>query len=302
MRVVDRTTIAAALTWSDAVTAARRAFLALGADEVVQPAQFELLPTSGGEVHIKGAYLSGSPVLTFKVATGGFPGAAANGCTIVLDAATGAPRWILADEGMLTDMRTAAAGALATMSLARPDARRLLVLGTGGQAVAQIHAHRAALPNLAVRLWGRRADRAAAVAASVGAEAVTDLQAAVADSDIIVTATSSRRALVEAAWVRPGTHLSAVGSDTPGKQELAADLLSRAQPLVCDDLELASRAGELQHADDDIRARAVTLSDVLAGRRPGRTSDAQISVADLCGLGVQDAAIAELVIARLPAR
>ena len=137
------------------------------------------------------------------------------------------------------------------------------------------------------------------MAGDVGAEPVDDLAAAVAASDIIVTATSSRTPLLASAWVRPGTHVTAVGSDTPGKQELAADLLHRADVVVCDDRELAIHAGELQHARVDVRERVITLGDVLTGRRPGRTSDRQISVADLCGLGAQDAAIAELVVARL---
>jgi ornithine cyclodeaminase len=299
MQVVDRATVAASVSWSDALDAARRAFRALADGAVDQPDQFEMRPDRGGELHIKGAYLRGSAVLCFKVATGGFPGAAPTGFTVVLDAATGEPRWLLADDGILTEMRTAAAGAVASAALARSDARRLLVVGSGGQARAQIHAHRETLPHLQVAVWGRDRARTVTLAADVGAEPADDLAAAVAASDIVVTATSSRRPLIHAAWVRPGTHLTAVGSDTTGKQELAADLLARAEVVVCDDVGLAAHAGELQHGDRDVRDRAVTLGEVLTDRRPGRTADEQITVADLCGLGAQDAAIAELVVARL---
>jgi len=299
VRIVDLPTVEACLSWSDARAAAGHAFCALADGIVDQPGQLEMRPDSGGELHIKGAYLHGSSVLCFKVATGGFPGAAPTGFTIVLDAATGAPRWLLADDGLLTETRTAAAGALASATLARPDAHRLLVVGTGSQARAQIHAHRDALPHLKVAVWGRDRARTAILAAAVGAELASDLATAVATSDIVVTATSSRTRLIDAGWVRPGTHLTAVGSDTAGKQELGAALLARAEVVVCDDVDLASHAGELQRADADVRARAITLGDVLTDRRPGRTSNDQISVADLCGLGVQDATIAEMVVARL---
>jgi ornithine cyclodeaminase len=299
MQVVDRATVTASVSWSDALDAARRAFRALAEGDVDQPAQFEMRPDRGGELHIKGAYLRGSTVLCFKAATGGFPGADPTGFTVVLDAATGQPRWLLADDGLLTETRTAAAGALASQTLARRDARRLLVVGSGGQARAQIHAHREALPHLKVSVWGRDPTRTAALAHDVSVEHVDDLAAAVAASDIVVTATSSRTPLIQVEWVRPGMHLTAVGSDTAGKQELAADLLALAEVVVCDDLALASHAGELQHADRSVRDRAVTLGEVLTARRPGRTTSEQITVADLCGVGAQDAAIAELVVSRL---
>jgi ornithine cyclodeaminase len=299
MQVVDRATVAASVSCSDALDAARRAFHAVADGEVDQPDQFEMRPRGGGEVHIKGAHLRGSTVLCFKVATGDFPGAGPTGFTVVLDAGTGAARWLLADDGLLTQMRTAAAGALATMTLARPDARRLLIVGSGDQARAQIHAHRAALPQLRVAVWGRDHAKTAALATDVGAEPVDNLADAVAATDIVVTATGSRTPLIQAKWVRPGTHVTAIGSDTAGKQELAADLLALAEVVVCDDLSVASYAGELQHADRSVRARAVTLGEVLTDRRPGRTTDEQITVADLCGLGAQDAVIAEVVVARL---
>jgi ornithine cyclodeaminase len=299
VQIVDRPAVEACMSWGDALAAAWQAFCALADGVVDQPAQLEMRPDGGGELHIKGAYLQGSSALCFKVATGGFPGAAPTGFTVVLDAATGAPRWLLDDGGLLTEVRTAAAGALASATLARPDARRLLVVGTGGQARAQVHAHREALPHLDVAVWGRDRAKAAAMAADVGAELAGDLAAAVSASDIVVTATSSRMPLIDVASVRPGTHLTAVGSDTAGKQELAAALLARAEVVVCDDVSLAAHAGELQHAGTDVRDRAVTLGDVLTERVLGRTSDEQISVADLCGLGIQDATIAERVAARL---
>ncbi|MBI4941247.1 MAG: ornithine cyclodeaminase family protein [Actinobacteria bacterium] len=301
MQIVDLAAVRSVLTWDDALDAARHAFRTLSDGGVDQPGQLEMRPAGGGELHVKGAYLRGSAVMCFKVATGGFPGAGPDGFSVVLDAATGQARWLLADGGWLTDTRTAAAGAVASVTLARPDARRLLVVGTGGQAQAQVHAHRAAMPGVEVAVWGRDPARSAALAHAVGAAVVDDLEVAVRTSDVVVTATSSRTPLLDADWVRPGTHVTAVGSDTPGKQELPAALVAAAEVVVCDAVDLAAHAGELQHAAPDVVARAVTLGDVLTGRSPGRTSPAQVTVADLCGLGVQDATIAEVVVQRLSA-
>ena len=249
MQVVERATVAASVSWSDALDAARRAFRALADGAVDQPDQFEMRPDRGGELHIKGAYLRGSTVLCFKVATGGFPGADPTGFTVVLDAATGQLRWLLADDGLLTETRTAAAGALAT-------ARRwrgATPAGSWWSGPAARHARRSTptsrrSPTSRSPCGGVDRARTAALADDVGAEHVDDLAAAVAASDIVVTATSSRTPLIQASWVRPGTHLTAVGSDTAGKQELAADLLARAEVVVCDDVALAAHAGELQHA------------------------------------------------------
>lgn len=221
--------------------------------------------------------------MCFKVATGGFPGASPTGFTVVLDATTGTPRWLLADGGLLTEMRTAAAGALASATLARPDAHRLLVVGTGEQARAQIHAHREALPHLAVTVWGRNRTAAAALAAELDTGLADDLGAAVADSDIVVTATSSRGPLIES--VEPGTHVTAVGSDTPGKQELDPALLRRAEVVACDALDLRRTPENCNThpASTDERSRSATYSPAAARVGPRRSRSASpTSAASAC--------------------
>jgi ornithine cyclodeaminase len=124
---------------------------------------------------------------------------------------------------------------------------------------------------------------------------------AVADADIVVTVTPARKPIVEADWLRPGVHITAVGSDFPDKQELAPDVLARADKYVADSIDQCIRSGELHHA---VAAGVMTanqvhaeLGEVLAGRKPGRDTAGEITVADLTGLGVQDAAMANLMVA-----
>lgn len=130
-----------------------------------------------------------------------------------------------------------------------------------------------------------------ALAAELGVTAQTDLERAVSAADIIVTATSSRAPLVEADWVQPGTHITALGADTVGKQELPVALLGSADLIVCDNIATALKAGELQHATPTIQARAVAWPELAAGGAPARSFGA-ITIADLCGIGAEDAAIA----------
>lgn len=119
-------------------------------------------------------------------------------------------------------------------------------------------------------------------------------QAVLASADIVVTVTSAREPVVRGSWLRPGAHVTAVGADTRGKRELDVEVLDRAGVLVCDDVTLSSHVGELQHVPQH-RPRALGLPELVAGRVPGRTGADQITVADLCGLGVEDAAMADLV-------
>jgi ornithine cyclodeaminase len=210
---------------------------------------------------------------------------------VLVDATTGAPRWLLNDRGWLTQQRTAAAGTLATTTFSRPDTTTVLIIGTGGLTAALVEAHRQVAPHLDISLWGRDGDRTRALAFEFGVTAATDLERAVSAADIIVTATSSRAPLIEADWVQPGTHITALGADTVGKQELPVALLGRADLIVCDNIATALKAGELQHAAPTVQARAIAWPELAAGGPPTRKVGA-ITIADLCGIGAEDAAIA----------
>lgn len=309
---VGLATIRSVLTRVDALTAVRRALHELADGGAVAPPGLGLR-THHGEIHIKGAAFLGSRVLVVKVATG-FPGNAPldlpvnDGFSMVFDARTGACLAVLDDGGWQTEIRTAAAGALAAQLLAREDATVAAVLGAGAQARFQIEALADVRRLDRVHVWARRQDQSRQYAVemrkrlSVEVVVARTVQEAVEVAEILVTTTSSRTPLVRAAWLKPGAHVTAMGSDFPGKQELCTDVLGRADLVVADSLRDCAESGELQHAlaagvvrHDQI----VELAEVLSGKADGRTDAQQITVADQCGLGVYDAAVAELVMSRL---
>jgi ornithine cyclodeaminase len=169
------------------------------------------------------------------------------------------------------------------------------VIGTGIQARQQVEALRCVRDPTEVRVWGRDPDHAAAAAAEVGGTMAPTVQEAVDAADVVITCTASTEPLVRADWIAPGTHVTAVGSDGVGKQELDPELLRRADVLVVDSLDQCGRLGELQHALD-VADRAVELGMVCAGKAPARTSSTQLTVCDLTGVGVQDVAAANVVL------
>jgi len=261
-----------------------------------------VLADHDGDCHIKYGHQLGDDVFVIKVATG-FPhndpalAPPNNGVSLVLSATTGQVVAVLHDEGLMTDVRTGLGGAIASRALARPDASRVLVVGTGVLAPHQINAHRALFDRpLDIAVWGRSEQRAQAVAdANSGLRVESDLAKGCAEADIIVTITAAREPIVRDEWVSPGTHITAVGADAPGKHELDAALLDRADCLVADSASQCIDHGEfsaLAHT-----SRIVELGAVLDGSAAGRTSDDQLSVADLTGIAAQDIAIAKAVLA-----
>ncbi|RDE08113.1 ornithine cyclodeaminase family protein [Pelagibacterium lacus] len=204
------------------------------------------------------------------------------------------------EAGTVNAYRTAAADAVATDALARRDASVLAVFGTGHQAgyeVAALARIRKLRDILAV---GRSEPARDAFIAGLAERGIAARAAAAEEAcraaDIIVTATTARAALFDAAWVRPGTHVSSMGSDATGKQELPAQLLSRAR-LFCDLPEQSRRIGEFQHAAPD--ASLTAIGAVLAGEAPGRRDDDEITVFDSSGLALQDLYVARALLALL---
>jgi ornithine cyclodeaminase len=219
--------------------------------------------------------------------------------TLLFDADTGRAA-ALVSANYLTGVRTGAASAIATQCLSRPDSSVLGILGTGGQALYQLQATLAVRAIRRVHAWGRSADKVAAFGREVeklGLEFVAgDRESVVRNADVLVTVTPAREALVEKAWVRPGTHINAMGADTRGKQELDPALLAEAAVFV-DEAAQAVTIGECQHAhaagllrQEDLHP----LGAVLAGTRPGRSSPEQVTVFDGTGVALQDLVVADL--------
>ena len=263
-----------------------------------------------GDVHVKSAWLPGRPIFTVKVATwflersrrGGTPGA---GVVAVFDAETGDLRALLEDEHHLSDIRTAAAGALAARALARPDSAVLGVLGTGVQAYLQVLAAADELPIREVRVWGRRASRVLHFAdvlrtrrPDLRVTPVATVQHACAGTDVLVTATASTDPLVEEAWLTSGLHITAVGADDPSKAELSPSCLRHADRIVVDSRALASSYGDLARAG--MTGENLTeIGEILAHTAPGREHEDEITICKLVGLGVQDLAAAQVTLDQL---
>lgn len=305
-RVLDWKRIAAALEEIDLVSAMERAFVAYSEGRAVVPPVGELLlDDPRGEVHIKYGYVRDEPGYVVKVASG-FPGNVArgrspnDGLMLLFDRETGAPEVVLLDGGRLTDLRTAAAGAVAAKYLAPARVERIGLLGTGVQARLQLEHLRGVTDCREVLAWGRDAARLDACLADLRALGFTAAGASspaeVGDTcDLIVTTTASETPLLES--VRPGAHVTAVGSDTPTKQELSAELVGRMDVLVVDSRSQAALRGEVARATEAGTARlvdAIELGEVIAGAT-GRTRPDQTTLTDLTGVAVQDLAIARAV-------
>jgi ornithine cyclodeaminase/alanine dehydrogenase-like protein (mu-crystallin family) len=219
----------------------------------------------------------------------------------LISAETGRVEAVLLDNGYLTDVRTALAGGIAADRLARADARIAGIVGTGLQARLQLEALRLVRPVEQVLVWGRDPAKAEALARGLEAElglpvAAVPLERVVREADVVVTTTSAREPLLMAEWLHPGLHITAMGSDAPGKQELAPEVLGRADRVVVDRRSQCERLGELRGA---LAAGTVSpdrpideLGEIVAGSKPGRRSAEEITVCDLTGTGAQDTAIA----------
>lgn len=298
---------------ADALREVRDAFAKLARGEATLPGVIGLdVRDHHGEVHVKGAYLHGSPYYSFKAASGFYDNPAKGlpvgaGMVLVFDAATGQLRALLFDGGYLTELRTGAAGALAAELLARERIGRAAIVGVGGQARYQLEALVGVRAPERVVAYGRNAARARAYAdemrdrLDVDVELAPTLREAVEGSELVVTTTPAREPIVEADWIGPGAHVTAVGSDLPEKQELDPAVIGKADKVVADHLKECLSKGEIHHAvaagtlrPDDVYGE---LGELVAGAKPGRTREDEITVVDLTGVGVQDAAVTNAVVA-----
>ncbi len=297
----------------EALREVREAFAKLARGEVILPGLITLeIPETRTEAHIKGAYLRGARFFSIKGASGSYDNPSrglpvGGGLVLVFDATTGFPSAILFDNGYLTDLRTGSAGALAADLLAKRDVSQMGIIGVGTQARYQLQALLEVRRPESVVAWGRSEAKAAAYAKEmegrhgIRVKVAKSAEDAVCKSDIVITVTPSTKPLVNADWVFPGTHITAVGSDGPDKQELAVGVLKKADKVVADRLDQCLRLGEIHHAvaagvlrKEDVYAE---LGELAAGFKPGREMEQEITVADLTGVGVQDAAVANFVVA-----
>jgi ornithine cyclodeaminase len=294
----------------DAVACVENAFRALATLPVAMPPILRLdIPEHRGEVDVKTAYVPGIDGFAIKISPGFFDNPklglpSVNGMMVLLSAKTGLVEALLLDNGYLTDIRTAAAGAVAAKHLSRPHCAVAAIFGAGVQAGLQLEALMLVRPIAEARIWARDAVKAEAVAGEmreklgIMVRAEPDAARAVAGADIIVTTTPSTEPLIKAGFVSAGQHITAMGSDAEHKNEIAPAILRMADLYVADSARQTRRLGELHHAIAAGVMAAETpvteLGQIIAGERQGRRSAGDITIADLTGTGVQDTAIATL--------
>ncbi len=298
----------------EAIACVEDAFHALATKAVAMPPILRLdIPEHRGEVDVKTAYVPGLDGFAIKISPGFFDNPkiglpSTNGLMVLLSTTTGLVQAVLFDNGYLTDVRTAAAGAVAAKHLSREDASVAAIFGAGMQAKLQLEALSLVRPIREARIWARDLTKAGNAADELAetlgfpVRAAADGRAAVDGADIIVTTTPSSTPILKAEWLQPGQHVTAMGSDAEHKNEIEPAVLIAAGLYVADSLRQTRRLGELHHA---IAAGLVAedtifpeLGEIVAGRKPGRTGPDQITVADLTGTGIQDTAIATLASAR----
>jgi ornithine cyclodeaminase/alanine dehydrogenase-like protein (mu-crystallin family) len=275
---------------------------------VVPPVGELLLEDPPGEVHIKYGYIKGGDVYVIKIASGfydnprrGLP--SGDGLMLVFDQKTGVLQAVLLDEGYLTNLRTAVAGAVVAKYLAPREVRTVGIVGAGVQGRLQLDWLRRVRRFDEAVVWGideAELDRFRRDMDRPGLRVRTTRRAeeVAAAANLIVTCTPATRPLLEAGWIRPGTHITAIGSDTAEKQELDPAILARADRLVVDSLSQSALRGEVFRAVGAGaigRDRLIELGRVIEDPGLGRSSDDEITVADLTGVAVQDIQISAAV-------
>jgi ornithine cyclodeaminase len=301
----------------DAVDCIDQAFATLAGGKVVMPPILSMaIHEYNGEVDVKTAYVPGLDSFAIKISPGFFDNPkiglpSTSGLMILFSSKTGVLEALLLDNGYLTDVRTAAAGAVAARHLSREDSTVAGIVGAGMQARLQLEALKLVRPITEARIWARDGAKAEDVADALSNHLEIDVRPAdtvkdaMAGADVIVTTTPTAEPLVMADWLEPGQHITAMGADQEHKNEIEAACLTRVDLYVADRRSQTEKLGELRSAlaasvikpDADIPE----LGDVITGKHPGRPGKDAITVADLTGTGLQDTAIATMAFQRCSA-
>ena len=307
--VVPLAEIKKALAAIDPIPLIEEGFVAYSRGEVVVPPVGELVFNDPpGDVHIKYGYIKGDDFYVIKIASGfydnpklGLP--SGDGLMLVFSRKTGVLEAILLDEGYLTNLRTAVAGAAVAKYLAPEKVTKVGIVGAGIQGRMQLDWLRRVRKFEEAVVWGVNEEELVAYRRdmeSPGLKIRTTLRAenVAAAANLIVTCTPATAPVLKAEWIRPGTHITAVGSDTAAKQELDAAILARADRVVVDSLSQSELRGEVYQAVNAGaigRDRLVELGRVIGDQKLWRASESETTVADLTGVAVQDIQISKAV-------
>ena len=307
MRFISASEVRLGLSYQVCIPIVREAMIAFSAGQTRQLLR-SVIPLDQGRMFgvMPGALGGDAPfgaklvsVFPDNVARGG---QSHQGLIVLFDAVSGRPQGLV-DAGEVTAIRTAAASAVATDALARPDSKVLAILGTGEQARTHAEALRLVRPFTEIVLWGRRREAAEALAQALSktlsarVRVADSVEAAVADADVVCTVSGAREPILMGRWLAPGTHVNLVGSSVAGPSEVDHDLVVRAR-FIAD-----SREGVLAQGAEFLRAKAAGLVDdahvvgeigqVLSGDLEGRQSNDQLTVYKSLGHVVQDLAAAK---------
>ncbi|WP_455846044.1 ornithine cyclodeaminase family protein [Pantoea agglomerans] len=312
MRIISEAEIRVLYNQEDALDMLRDGFRAFSAGQVqLPPAQQFLFSNAGGDCCIKSAWIEGSATFCVKISTGFYqnPGRGLpsnDGLNMVFSAETGQPLALLDDHGWLTGVRTALAGRIAAERLLPAQVERIAIFGTGLQAKLQLRQLLQVTSCRDVIVWGRSEHALSGFRNAFADEPinlVTTLSAeeSARSASVIVTATPSSSPLIKKEWVRPGTHITAVGADSPGKQELDAAILAGASCILVDSVSQCSAYGELSHLQESLRGskKVIELGNLLTDRSQYVRMDTDITIADLTGLGVQDAQLSASILKQM---
>lgn len=295
-----------ALKEIDVISSIEQGFIDFSNGKVVVPPVGEMIfQNPPGDAHIKYGYIKDSEYFVIKIATGFYENinkglSSSNGLMLVFSQKTGFLKGTLFDEGNLTDHRTAAAGAITAKYLAPEKVHRIGVFGAGIQGKLQLQYLKGITKCRKATVWGldeEELSRFVEDTASSGYEIKTTLspEEVAAQCNLIVTATPSTKPLLMADQIRPGTHITAIGSDTPEKIELDPKIISKADVVVVDSISQSQSRGEVFRATQAERAGSLAIQElgyVISNKKLGRTSQEQITIADLTGVAVQDIQIA----------
>ncbi len=308
MKIIDLTQIKEIIKSLDMLPLIEEGFIAYSKGNAVIPPIGELVFLNlPGDVHIKYGYITGDDYYVVKVASGFYDNPklnlpSSNGLMLLFDRKTGALLSILLDEGYLTNLRTAAAGAIAAKYLAPKTVNKIGIIGTGIQARLQLlYLQKVIRCNNAV-VYGRDNNKLLRFQTDMENEGfkihTTQSLEDITACDLIVTTTASSLPILFSKNIKAGTHITAVGADTPYKQELEETLFEIADVIVADSISQCMERGDIAHA---IRKKIINedkimeLGNIISGTCQGRTNDNQITIADLTGLAVQDIQIAKAV-------
>ena len=288
----------------DVIDTVEEAYIAFNSDQVEQPDYMGIhLPSPRGEIDFKLGYYKANEMISMKTSSGGFinnPAAhgvpSSMGNILLFDARSGALLCIM-DGSLITGLRTGAAGAVSVKALARKNAKKITSIGTGNQARMQIRAIAEIMKIEEIHAWDNDPDTLSKYKTDIEGEfgipvtmAITKGEA-VQQADILITTTRGKGSLVEADWVKPGTHIIAIGTDQKGKQELDPEIFRNAK-VVVDSISQCAEKGETWHplsknviSIDEIHGE---IGEILLGRKPGRETEDEVTIFDSTGMAIQD--------------